>query len=411
MSSVAVPPQALKVLILSQWYPPEPQSVVSDLAESLAAQGHAVQVLTGFPNWPSGRLYPGYRLRLFRREIWNGVAVTRVPLFPYHGRSPLGRVANLASFCLSALIAGPFLMRRPDIVHAIQPPTTCFPAWALSCIWRVPFTYEVQDLWPDTLQATGMVGGRGALSLVARYCRWAYRKARRIRVISQGFRRHLIERGVPASKIEVIPNWVDTVRYRPTGERTPTEPGTFRIMYAGNLGLAQGLDNVLDAAALLPAESGVRFVLVGDGVEADTLRARCASMRLTNVEFTGRKAPEEMKGILAEADAVLLHLKPDALFSVTIPSKLLTYFAVGKPILSCAAGEPTDLVTHAAAGIGCAPGDPRALTDAAQKMAGLSAEERRQMGHAGRLFALAHFERGSVVSDIGKMLRRATAEA
>lgn len=401
----------MKVLVLSQWYPPEPQSVVSDLAESLAMQGHDVQVLTGFPNWPSGRLYRGYRIRLFQREIWNGVPITRVPLFPYHGRSPIGRIANLATFCLAALVLGPFLMRRPDVIHAIQPPTTCFPAWFLSRVWRVPFTYEVQDLWPDTLRATGMVGGGGALGLVARYCRWAYRKAARIRVISQGFRRHLIERGVPESKIHVIPNWVDVDRYKPVAPAPSVSSGTFRIMYAGNLGLAQGLDNVLAAAARLPRDSGVTFVFVGDGVEADALRAQAASMQLSNVEFAGRRPPEEMSQVLANADAVLLHLKDDPLFSVTIPSKLLTYFAVGKPIISCAAGEPTELVTTSGAGIGCAPGDPGALAEAATHMAVLAVEERDAMGRAGRTFAMAHFEREAVVAEIGKLLMAAVRSA
>lgn len=401
----------MKVLVLSQWYPPEPQSVVSDLAESLVGQGHDVQVLTGFPNWPSGRLYPGYRVRLVQRETWNGVPITRVPLFPYHGRSPIGRIANLATFCLAALVLGPVLMRRPDIIHAIQPPTTCVPAWFLSRVWRVPFTYEVQDLWPDTLRATGMVGGGGALGLVAQYCQWAYRKAVRIRVISQGFRHHLVERGVPESKIHVIPNWVDVDRYKPMAPAASDDSRAFRIVYAGNLGLAQGLDNVLAAAARLPRESRVTFVLVGDGVDADALRAQAASMQLGNVEFTGRKAPEEMPQVLANADAVLLHLKDDPLFSVTIPSKLLTYFAVGKPIISTAAGEPTELVAASGAGIGCPPGDPEALVEAATRMAGLTVEQRDAMGRAGRAFALAHFEREAVVAEIGKMLSAAVGSA
>ena len=402
----------MKVLVLSQWYPPEPQSVVSDLAETLAEQGHDVSVLTGFPNWPSGRLYPGYRVRLLRRETMNGVPVARVPLFPYHGRSPIGRVLNLATFCLAAIVVGPFAVRKPDVIHAIQPPTTCLPAWVLSRIWRVPFTYEVQDLWPDTLRATGMVARGGALGLVDRYCRWAYRKAAAIRVISKGFRRELLSRDVPDRKIAVIPNWVDTTRYKPVPvEPRPEAERTFRVIYAGNLGLAQGLDNVLEAAALLPAASRVRFVLIGDGVEAAALRDRAQRRGLTNVEFVPHQPPESMPAILSAADALLLHLKNDPLFSVTIPSKLLTYLSIGKPIIACAAGEPSEILQDAGAGIACAPGDPAALAAAADRMAALSSTALADMGRAGRAYACAQFERREVISHIGRMLTNAVSDA
>ena len=402
----------MKILVLSQWYPPEPQSVVSDLAETLAEQGHHVSVLTGFPNWPSGRLYPGYRVRLLQRETMNGVPVSRVPLFPYHGRSPIGRVLNLASFCLAAIVVGPFAVKKPDVIHAIQPPTTCLPAWVLSRIWRVPFTYEVQDLWPDTLRATGMVAKGGALGLVDRYCRWAYRKAAAIRVISKGFRRELLSRDVPDRKIAVIPNWVDTTRYKPV----PVEPrrdarDTFRIVYAGNLGLAQALDNVLKAAALMPPDSPVRFVLMGDGVEAQTLRETSQQMGLTNVEFVPHQPPEAMSAILSAADALLLHLKDDPLFSVTIPSKLLTYLSIGKPIIACAAGEPSEILDEAGAGIVCAPGEPAALATAAGRMAALPQSALAEMGRAGRTYACAQFERREVISHIGQMLTDAVAGA
>ena len=398
----------MKVLVLSQWYPPEPQSVVSDLAETLAAQGHEVSVLTGFPNWPAGRLYAGYRIRLFQRENWNGVPVVRVPLFPYHGRSPLGRVANLASFCLSALLLGPWLVRRPDVVHVIQPPTTCLPGWFLSRVWRVPFTYEVQDLWPDTLRATGMVAQGGALGVVARYCQWVYRKAAKIRVISKGFRSELLQRGVLADKVHVIPNWVDVDRYKPLPRESSSAADggvrPFRIVYAGNLGLAQGLENVLDAAACLPELSPIRFVLIGDGVDAEALQSRAAAMRLKNVEFPGRFPPEDMRRILAGADALLLHLKDDPLFSVTIPSKLLTYLAMGKPIISCASGEPSDIVEQSGAGLRCAPGNPAALAAVAGMMAAFPESRRVEMAEAGRALACKEFERTAVIAEIGRML-------
>lgn len=406
----------MKIVILSQWYPPEPQSVVSDLAETLAAEGHDVTVLTGFPNFPSGTLYPGYKLKFVMRETWNGIPIVRVPLLPYHGRSPILRILNLASFCTAAILVGPWFVRKPDLIHAIQPPTTCFPAWVLSRLWRAPFTYEVQDLWPDTLRATGMVSAGRALRLVEGYCTWAYRKAAAIRVISQGFKNVLLSRGVPESKVHFLPNWVDTDRYKPldASAGTPvwkTDTPAFRIIYAGNMGLAQDLDNLLQAASLMPAESNVRFVLIGDGVEADALRAGAARLQLSNVEFVAFRKPEEMPGILAAADGVLLHLKRDPLFSVTIPHKLLTYLAVGRPILACADGEPAAIVRSANAGIACPPGDPAALAGAAVELASLPPERRAELGRNGRAYACEQFERKAVVSRIGLMLEGAAARA
>ena len=229
--------RTVKILVLSQWYPPEPQSVVSDLAETLAEQGHDVSVLTGFPNWPSGRLYPGYRVRLLQRETMNGVPVSRVPLFPYHGRSAIGRVLNLASFCLAAIVVGPFAVKRPDVIHAIQPPTTCLPAWVLSRVWRVPFTYEVQDLWPDTLRATGMVSKGGTLGLVDRYCRWV-RKAAAI-MISRVSARAAVARRAGAQDLgDPELGGHDPLQAGPV-EPHADAAQTFHIVYAGNLGLAR----------------------------------------------------------------------------------------------------------------------------------------------------------------------------
>jgi len=406
----------MKIVVLSQWYPPEPQSVVSELAETLAADGHDVTVLTGFPNFPSGKLYPGYRLTFVRRETWNGIPIVRVPLFPYHGRSPLLRVVNLASFCAAAMLIGPWFVRRPNLVHAIQPPTTCVPAWVLSRLWRVPFTYEVQDLWPDTLRATGMVSAGRALRLVDRYCAWAYRKTAAIRVISEGFRTALVSRGVPDSKVHLLPNWVDTDRYAPPDRSAPkpawdTTRAAFNIVYAGNLGLAQGLDNLLEAAARIPAAARVHVVLIGDGVDAGALRQKAATRQLSNVEFVPFQTPDGMPAILAAADALLLHLKRDPLFSMTIPHKLLTYLAAGRPILACADGEAAAIVRRANAGVVCAPGDPAALAAAAMALATLSPAERAAMGRNGRACACAEFERTAVVPRIGRMLEDAAFPA
>ena len=197
----------MRILILSQWYPPEPMKLLSDMAETLMEKGHDVVVLTGFPNWPEGRLYPGYKIKLRQKEMIGGVPVIRIPLYPNHSKSKIRRISNYLSFVITSSLLGVLFIQRPDIIHAIQPPTTCLPAWFLSRLWRIPFTYEVQDMWPETLEATGMMNNKKVLSLVSRFCDWSYRKADAIRVISPGFRENLIAR-VPPEKIHVISNWL-----------------------------------------------------------------------------------------------------------------------------------------------------------------------------------------------------------
>ena len=263
----------MKILLVTQWYSPEPAQVLADFVQSMQAAGHEVAVLTGFPNYPSGKLFPGYRLRCWQKETIDGIPVVRVPLYPDHGRSGLRRSINYLSFALSAAFLGPWLVRRPDVIHAYHPPLTIgWPAWLLSRLMRVPFTYEVQDLWPETLRATGMVTRPRVLSLVGRIAKWVYRRAAMIRVISPGFRENLIAKGVPRDKIRVISNCVDNELYRPREpDRERAEElglaGRFNVMFAGTIGLAQGLDTLLDAAASLADVPAVQFVLVGDGAD------------------------------------------------------------------------------------------------------------------------------------------------
>ena len=192
----------------------------SDLAESLQALGHEVTVLTGFPNWPSGRLPPGYKMRWRQREVVAGVPVVRVPLYPDHSRSPLRRTLNYTSFAMSAAAIGPLVAPRCDVVHCNFPPVSLGPAaWLLSRLMQAPLTFEILDMWPETLAATEMVNSRLALRLVDRAAKWGYRRAAAIRVVTNGFRDNLLAKGVPAEKIHVISNWVDVRTLSAAGAR------------------------------------------------------------------------------------------------------------------------------------------------------------------------------------------------
>ena len=405
----------MKILLLSQWYPPEPMKLLSDMTESLVAVGHEVTVLTGFPNWPSGKIYPGYHQRLFQKETVNGVRIIRIPLYPDHSRSPLKRAANFLSFALSATILGPLLAPRADVMHVIHPPITVgFPAWVLSRLRGIPFTMEIQDMWPENLRATGMLHNESALRLIGSFARWVYGRSRAIRVISPGFRLNLLAKGVPEAKVAVISNWVDTEYYRPLAPDPALQKqfgmtDHFNILYAGAIGLAQGLDTVLAAAELLRPHSRIQFVLAGDGVEQSRLASESRRRGLDNVKFLGRLPGSLMPSLYASADILLLHLRNDPLFEITIPHKLFTYLAAGKPVLAGAQGDVADIVESSCSGIVFEPGNPGELASAALRLYDMDAAERHRLGDNARRLATEAFSRERIILELNRLLQTAAS--
>jgi glycosyltransferase involved in cell wall biosynthesis len=407
----------MRVLLLNQWFDPEP-AVFKGLAfaRALVARGHDVEVITGFPNFPEGRLYPGYRLRPFQRETIDGVRVLRVPLYPSHSRSRVGRSANYLSFAASAGAIGGLLTGAPDVIYAYHPPATVgVPAAVIGWFRRAPIVLDVQDLWPDALTATGMVNGRRTLGFVGRLCAWNYRQAARIVVPSPGFQNTLEVRHVPASKLRVIYNWCDESEL---GVRTPDPSwvrglgfeGRFNVVFAGTMGLAQGLDAVLLAAERCQARRpDLQFVFVGGGVDRARLERFAAEKRLSNVRFLPRQPSREIGRILTLADALLVHLRDDPLFRVTIPSKTQAYLHAGRPIVMAVRGDAADLMQQAGAGIVAEPGNPDSIADAAIGLASRPSSEREEMGRRGAEFYRRHLSLAIGVRHFEEVLMEAVA--
>jgi colanic acid biosynthesis glycosyl transferase WcaI len=360
------------------------------LARELTHRGHDVAVLTGFPNYPGGRLYPGYSMSLRHEERINEVRVVRVPLVPSHSRSVVGRIANYASFGLSSAIASLLSRFSPDVSYVYHPPLTVgLSATLVRLIRGVPFVYDVQDLWPDTLSATRMASNPAALSLIGRCCKLVYRNASRIAVQSQGFRRALIERGVDSGKIEVIPNWCDesVMSTPPAANARLGSPDRFQLLFAGNIGQAQGLDVLLHAARILEStRNRVDIHLLGDGVALDGLRAEASHLGLSNVHFIPRVPMGDVARFLCAADALFVGLRDEPLFSITIPSKTQAYMFMGRPIVLAGRGDVADLVRSAGCGTVCEPGDPYALASCISEMASRPRSDWLAMGAAGRSY-------------------------
>ena len=379
--------------------------------DGVGASGYCAD---GFPNFPSGKLYPGYRVRLLQKETIAGIPVVRVPLYPEHSRSGFKRAINYLSFAFAAAVLGGGAISKPDVLFVYHPPLTVgIPAYILSRLWRIPFVYQVQDMWPETLSATGMLNNAIVLRMIGWFAKWTYTKAAAICVISPGFRANLIGKGVPADKVHFISNWVDPEAYYVAasdpdlGEKFALS-NRFNVMFAGILGAAQGLEVVLEAAKLLRDLKNFQFVLIGDGIALEGLKKTASDQNLSNVLFLGRHPQERMPSLYAFADALLVHLKNDPLFSITIPHKILTYLASGKPILAAVAGDAASVVTQADAGIACPPSDPKALADAARKLYCAGREELQRMGLNGRRAAQDLYSRDRLVGKIEGVLMQVT---
>lgn len=379
--------------MLCQFFTPEPDFKGLPFAKELVRLGHEVEVLTGFPNYPGGKLYEGYKVSLLKREIIDGISVLRVPLYPSHDSSALKRIANYLSFAFSAAFIGTLLVKPADVMYVYHPPATVgFAASIISMVRRIPFVYDIQDLWPDTLAATGMLNNPSMLKLVDSICRYIYRQASKIVVLSPGFKEILISRGVPATKIEVIYNWCYEANTQQKEIATELDErlglaGKFNIVFAGTMGKAQALDAVLDAAKLVcENQSRVQFVFVGGGIDVERLKQRSIDRGLSNVLFLPRVPMQEIGSVLKRADVLLVHLRDDPLFKITMPSKTQAYMAAGRPILMAVRGDAASLIEKAKAGLTCIPEDSQSIAAAVEQFYNMPRQELDEMGECGKRF-------------------------
>jgi len=374
-----------RILLITQWFDPEPSFKGILFAKELVSRGFEVEVITGFPNYPGGTLYDGYRVKFIQKEVIDGVLVTRVPLFPSHDKSKLGRVFNYLSFAFSSLIYGLFFSKRADVIYAYHPPLTVgISALIIKLFRRVPIVLDIQDMWPDTLKATGMISNSRLLGSVSKVCNFIYSGVTKIVVLSPGFKDLLIDRGVPENKIEIIYNWADEdVLRTKTGERPQDMVSIegFKVLFAGNVGQAQGLDVVLDAALLLKDDvPNIHFLVLGRGLKLDDLKRREKELNLGNVHFFPAVGMEKVGSFLGFADALLIHLNSDPLFEITIPGKTQAYMAVGKPIIMGVSGDASNLVSRADCGVCFEPEDSVALAEAAKGLMLLDSTDIQRLG-------------------------------
>ncbi|HAL39237.1 MAG TPA: glycosyltransferase WbuB [Polaromonas sp.] len=387
----------MKVLVLSQYFWPETFRI-TEVAQSLRDLGHEVTILTGQPNYPRGEVFDGYRAAGFgAQQHEGGYSIYRVPLVPRGRGGAIGLVANYLSFVLSACVLGPWLLRKQrfDVVfvYAPSPITQAIPAVWLAFMKRAKLVTWVQDLWPQSLEATGFVRNRRLLAMVAVLVRWIYRRCDLLLVQSQAFIPP-VKAMAGTTPVQYHPNPGELAfsQAQPLGPPALVlEPG-FNVVFAGNLGTVQALGTVLDAAELLKPHADVRVVLVGSGSRSEWLQQEVARRQLGNVQLPGRFAPEAMPGILAQASALLVSLARSPIMSQTVPSKVQAYLAAGKPIIVSLDGEGARVLEESGAGVSCPAEDAAALAEAVLRLRAIPSDALQRMGEAGHIYYRQHFD-------------------
>ncbi len=409
----------MRILILSQYFWPE-NFRVNDLVTCLRERGHELRVLTGLPNYPDGVFFRGYGLFKKWRDQYEGVRVDRVPLWPRGRGRTVSLILNYFSFVVSATLFGLVRVRGQyacTFVFAPSPILQCIPAIIFKKFTGTPVLLWVQDLWPESVSAVGAIRRPSLLRLIEGMVRWIYRNCDLILVQSEAFRPKIEKLGGDASRICYLPNWTEDF-YKPqeqyqgqkqrqgqvTGQVEGIEetlPLGFKVMFAGNLGKAQSLETIIEAAKRLRHKSDIFWIIVGDGRDRENFEATVRKENLgERIVFWGRKPAETMPRYFALADALLVTLRAEPIFSYTIPSKVQSYMACGRPIVAALNGEGARIIEESGAGLVGPAEDAETLAQNVLKLYDMSVTEREMTGRRGVEYYRRCFDRRILVDKL-----------
>lgn len=410
----------MKILYISQYFPPEmgaPAARAAELVHHWAGAGHDVSVLTGFPNHPTGIVPPEWRPRLRRmayHEKADGVNIYRTWLWPLPNRKSHERIRNYASFCLSAAVRG-LTLPRPDVIIASSPQLLVgLSGWWLSFIRRIPFVFEVRDLWPESLAAVG-IGDKDSLlhRTLASIAKFLYGRSDRIVVVTPAFKEYLIEHWrVPCEKIDIVENGVETELFA-SAPQSATQAlrqqlgadSKFVTSYIGTIGNAHGLETLLAAAAPLQTQNpDVLFLVIGEGAEKERIKALAQSRGLANVRFLDQQPRQQIPAFISASDACLVLLKKTDVFKTVIPTKMLEFMSCARPVILGVDGQARQIVEQAGSGIVIEPENADALRAAIQQLAA-NRQLANSLGQKGRKFIVQYFSRSRTAEKYIKVLR------
>lgn len=401
----SAPGAKLKLLVMTQFFWPETFRV-NELVKDLIERGHHVTILTGQPNYPDGDIFPEFRASPESFGTFHGAQVLRIPVIA-RGRGKLRLLLNYLSYVLSGTVIGAWKLRGRKFdgifVSASSPITAVLPAILQRRLKRAPLTIWILDLWPETLSAVGVLRSPRMLNLVGKLVSFIYRRTDHILVQSKAFFSNIKQYAGPNAQVSYFPAWTESVF---EGEQTSIEPAaemlpyrdTFNILFAGNIGEAQDFPSILDAAHALRDRRDIRWIILGDGRAANWVRAEITRRGLDRqVVMLGRYPIERMPAFFRAADALLVTLRPDPIFAMTIPGKVQSYLAAGIPLLAMLNGEGARIIEEAEGGLTCPAGDGTKLAKLARTLAETSETIRRDMGNNACAYARREFDRETLV--------------
>ena len=392
----------MKILFVSQYFIPEmgaPALRTYELAKTWVALGHDVTVLTAFPHHPTGVIPDAYRGRVMCREDMDGIRLLRTFVYAVPNQGVVRRSLSYLSFMISAVLGSFFLKRRAEVVVATSPQFfVAIAGYVISRLKRLPFVFEIRDLWPESFVAVGAIKNRLVIRLLERIAYFLYLKADKLVVVADSTRALLVKRGIDAHKIEMIPNGVDISRFDESAcvdhlRKKHKLVGKFVVSYVGTHGMAHALQGVLDVASVLQHQKDIHFLFVGEGAEKQTLIAYRDALNLSNVTFLDQQEMACIPSFYFVSDVSLVSLRNAALFGSVLPSKMFEIMAAGCPVvMSIPEGEATALLDRAEAGVHVMPENREKLQDAILKLYE-DGELRRRLGQNGRAYILAHHNR------------------
>ncbi|MGB4012246.1 MAG: glycosyltransferase family 4 protein [Zwartia sp.] len=397
----------MKVLVLTQYFWPE-SFRINEVVESLIAVGCQVTVLTGQPNYPQGKVFKGYRAFGFGSELHKtGYKIVRVPLAARGKAGAFGLIANYLSFVFSTSLIGPMLLKGQQFdiifVYAPSPIIQAIGALLIGKIKKAKVVVWIQDLWPQSLEATGFVKNKFLLASVSSVVRWIYRKSDLLLVQSQAFSPS-VQKMAGTTPVRYHPNPGEIAFASFDNSQTVAlhlDDG-FNVVFAGNLGTVQALDTVISAAQILLSYPEIKIILVGSGSLSAWLASEIQRRNISNVVMPGRFPVEAMPGILNQASALLVSLSKNPIMSQTVPSKIQVYLATGKPIIACLDGEGARIIEQAGAGLACEAENAPELAQRILTLYQLPKETLKEMGNAGLKFYESHFEPNTLAENLKK---------
>jgi glycosyltransferase involved in cell wall biosynthesis len=407
----------MRLLVVSQYFWPE-NFRINDLVGELVRRGHQVTVLTGLPNYPDGKVFQEFRDTPARYSNYEGVEIIRVPLAP-RGQGGLRLVLNYLTFALSASTIGLWKLRgrQFDAILAYEPSpiTVGLPAAVMRAVKQAPLAFWVLDLWPETLQAIGVLRSHALLQAVGKLVTFIYKRCDLILAQSKSFIPQIQKYAGSNSRVVYFPNWAESVfdmQHAVPAAEVSLKPGGFNVMFAGNIGDAQDFPAILAAAESLQSHAHIRWLIVGDGRMARWVVNEIRRRHLQDcVYMLGRHSVERMPSFFKHANALLVSLKDEPIFSMTIPGKLQSYLAAGIPVVAMLNGEGADVVRNSRSGLTCAAGDHAGLAAAVLKLSQMTTEEQEAMGRNGLDASVREFDRDTLIGQLEEWIEALKVEA